>query len=290
MVGRGVRRGAREVGPVSGFPQFEHDVRTVAEAGNVIADELPWTGKSRPQIIDAFLIANSWRDAHAYPMRSIRRKIIFLMGKNGVQGVSASRLKRMPAIRRKLRRLKWLKLDNMQDLAGCRVVVPTIVEVNNLVELLSEQSGYRVGKPDDYIACPKIDGYRSHHLMIHYQGRGSAEVFTGRRIEVQIRTRLQHSWATAVEAVGMFRGEDLKSEKTGSTEWLRLFQLMSAEIALVERCPESPIVPTHRERVSEIIHLERRLRAVQMLDNLSNVVQWEETAISAQEKDLIITC
>ena len=89
---------ALEVGLVSGFPQFEHDVRTVAAAGDLIAQELPWTGETRPDVVQAFLIANSWRDAHAYPMRSIRRKIIFLMGKNGIHGVSAARLKRMPAI------------------------------------------------------------------------------------------------------------------------------------------------------------------------------------------------
>ena len=120
--------------------------------------------------------------------------------------------------------------------------------------------------------------------MVHYQGKASAAIFTGRRIEVQVRTRLQHSWATAVEAVGMFRGEDLKSEKIGSTEWLRLFQLMSAEIAMVERCPESPIVPNHRERVAEIKDLEQRLQAVNMLNNLSDIVRWEEDAISTPER------
>jgi hypothetical protein len=273
---------ALEVGPVSGFPQFEHEVAAVADAGDIIAGELPWTGQTRPEIIDAFLIANNWRDAHAYPMRSIRRKIFFLMGKNGVQGVPAARLKRMLAIRKKLRRLKWLKLNIMQDVAGCRVVVPSIADVDKLVGLLMEQSGHGIDQTDDYIAKPKKDGYRSHHVMLHYQGKAAAAVFTGRRVEVQIRTQLQHSWATAVEAVGMFRGEDLKSEKVGSAEWLRLFQLMSAEIAMVERCPESVLVPTHGARVAEIKDLEQRLQAISMLNNLSNVVKWEETSVSAR--------
>ena len=30
-----------------------------------------------------------------------------------------------------------------------------------------------------------------------------AELYNGRRIEIQVRTRLQHAWATAVEGVGL---------------------------------------------------------------------------------------
>jgi Region found in RelA / SpoT proteins len=83
---------------------------------------------------------------------------------------------------------------------------------------------------DDYIARPKPDGYRSHHLMFNFRDRRNAGIHDGRRIEVQLRTRLQHSWATAVEAVGLFRGEDLKGNQ-GNPKWLRLFTLMSAEFA-----------------------------------------------------------
>jgi len=45
---------------------------------------------------------------------------------------------------------------------------------------------------------------------------------------------LQHAWATAVEAVGIFTKQALKSN-IGDGEWLRLFALMSSEIAVMRR-------------------------------------------------------
>ena len=78
--------------------------------------------------------------------------------------------------------------------------------------------------------------------MFSFCGRDADTViYNGKRIELQVRTRLQHSWATAVEAVGLFRGEELKNHK-GSEEWLRLFKLLSAEFAEAERCPHHVIL------------------------------------------------
>src|SRR6266436_8845112 len=96
---------------------------------------------------------------------------------------------------------------------------------------------------DNYLLEPKIDGYRSHHIIFSFSPKDSERAaYTGRRIELQVRTQLQHSWATAIEAVGLFRGEQLKSDQ-GSREWLRLFKLMSDEFAEAERCPVAPGTP-----------------------------------------------
>jgi len=37
-------------------------------------------------------------------------------------------------------------------------------------------------------------------------------------IEIQIRSKLQHIWATAVETVGFFTGQAIKSNE-GEKEW-----------------------------------------------------------------------
>ena len=44
------------------------------------------------------------------------------------------------------------------------------------------------------------------------------------KVELQLRTRLQHAWATANEIVGTFRREELKSGE-GGPDWLRYFVL-----------------------------------------------------------------
>lgn len=213
-------------------------------------------------------------------MRSVRCQLIWYIRKLGLEGITGARLKRMQAIRRKLRRDDLPQsLNQLQDLGGCRAVLASIADVRKLVNELRDHSRHGSPLEDDYILKPKTDGYRSHHLIYKYSGRGGAKVHDGRRIEIQIRTRLQHSWATAVEAVGLFRGENLKGNQ-GSRQWLRLFKLMSAEFAFTERCAEPPDVPARRERISEIRELDRVLQAASILQNLSYAVRWTDEAIT----------
>jgi hypothetical protein len=130
----------------------------------------------------------------------------------------------------------------------------------------------------NYIENPKPDGYRSHHLIVSYRGKGPTAVYDDRRIEIQVRTRLQHSWAAAVEAVGSFRGEYLKGSQ-GDLNWLRLFKLMSAEFAVAEGCPQPPGLPARRERLGEIKALDRELDAIGTLDKLSHAVHYTDEAL-----------
>ena len=119
--------------------------------------------------------------------------------------------------------------------------------------------------------------------MMGFRGRGEKAIYNGRRIEIQIRTRLQHSWATAVEAIGLFRGENLKGNQ-GSAEWLRFFKLMSAEFAEAEGCPVPPDMRSHSVRVPEIKKLDKALEASATLDNLSHAVRWTEVSVLPREK------
>jgi hypothetical protein len=266
-----------DIGSVREFPRFGYSMKDVRRAGEVIAGELPWTDENQPEIRDAFQVANNWRDVHAYPMRSVRLQLAWYMRHCHIDGVTAARLKRMQAIRRKLRRLN-MTMNQLQDLGGCRAILPSIADVHNLVGVLRERSRHTVRAENNYISEPKKDGYRSHHLMFSYVGKGDATFFDGRRVEVQIRTRLQHSWATAVEAVGLLRREDLKGNQ-GNPKWLRLFKLMSAEFAVAEGCPEPPDVPSQIARVAEIKALDIELGAIKTLDEISYAVRWTDEAV-----------
>jgi hypothetical protein len=119
----------------------------------------------------------------------------------------------------------------------------------------------------------KSDGYRSHHMVLKFSGTGEGAPFNGRRVEVQVRTQLQHSWATAVEAVGLYRREDLKAGK-GSPDWLRLFRLMSEEFAVEEAC-----LALSDERLREITALEKKLDAAEILERLSQAFVYSESVI-----------
>lgn len=266
-----------DIGAVADYPRLKFSKHDVKRAGEIIAGNLAWTDESAPEIRDAFRIANNWRDAHAYPMRSVRFSLIGHMRQGGLAGVTVARLKRMQAIRKKLRRI-GLNLSQIQDLGGCRAILNSIADVNALVTVMQSRSSHQFRPEKDYIANPKDDGYRSRHLMIEFRGKEEDTVYDDRRIEIQVRTRLQHSWATAVEAVGLFRGEYLKGSQ-GDQRWLRLFLLMSAEFAAAEDCPEPPGIPQRRELIDEIKELDRALEASATLDKLSYAVHYSKDAV-----------
>jgi ppGpp synthetase/RelA/SpoT-type nucleotidyltranferase len=93
----------------------------------------------------------------------------------------------------------------------------------------------------DYIVSPKPDGYRGIHLIYQYKAlERQNKAYDKLRIEIQIRTNLQHIWATAVEAVGIFTREALKSN-VGNKDWLRLFALEHDALKLkrIRSCGDS---------------------------------------------------
>lgn len=268
--------------PVAAFAPLTFSMKQVLKAGEALKGDLVWSESTAPQVYEVFRIANNWRESHAYPMRSIRQEMIMRMRQNGLDGVTAARLKRMKSIRKKLRTIS-AKLNQIQDIGGCRVILPSITDVLAMVDTLRGALRHELTGERNYIEDPKMGGYRCHHLMYKFDGRGDSQSFNGRRIEIQVRTRLQHSWATAVEAVGLFRKEDMKAGK-GDKDWLRLFDLMSAELAVAENCPESRFVPSRKQRVQEIRDLDRKLDAVATLERLRYAVRNTDTVYIEGEK------
>jgi len=111
---------------------------------------------------------------------------------------------------------------------------------------------------DDYISSPKQSGYRSHHLIYRYYSDRS-EVYNGLKVEIQIRSVIQHAWATAVETVGTFIQQALKSSQ-GEKDWLRFFALFGSYLASREGTPPVPNTPSNqRELRDELRHYAESL-------------------------------
>lgn len=269
------------------FQAFTHSADDVHRAGEIIAGDLAWRPDTEDQIRQAFTVANHWRDSHAFPMKSMHNSMRAHIRYQVLNGFTAARVKRMNAIRGKLRRMsgrrKPLGLGDFQDLGGCRAIMNSMGDAERLIAAVKGRFRHNLWDEDDYIHNSRPTGYRCHHLKFEFVGRGDATVFNGRRVELQIRTDLQHSWATAVEAIGMFLGDELKSGK-GSDEWLRLLALVSAEFAEAEGCDPAKGVPGRAERVRELKDLDAALGAVKVLDNLSTAVFWSQDAVSPERK------
>jgi putative GTP pyrophosphokinase len=138
----------------------------------------------------------------------------------------SQRLKRRPTIIDKLAREPSMQLTTMQDIGGCRAVLADIDEIKR-VQRRWTQTSHRVTRVYDYLATPKPSGYRGVHVIVTYDGF---------QIEVQLRTRLQHAWGTAIERVGPEIGADLKSGD-GPDEVLRLFRDFGDLLAETEGLP-----------------------------------------------------
>ena len=112
--------------------------------------------------------------------------------------VSARSGKSSQSIVEKLRRQKTLKLSQMQDIEGCRIVVDSITEQDALASRIHAVF-------DDVVVHDRRKnpsfGYRAIHVVPRLMGE---------RYEVQIRTRLQHVWAEVAERLAGSFGQELK--------------------------------------------------------------------------------
>src|SRR5262245_31811127 len=176
------------------------------------------------------MIAENWRASHAMPLLTFRMGLTKRARRVAPEGLIAQRLKRMSSVLNKLTREPNMKLSQMQDLGGCRAIVSDVQAVDRLFDLyrrphetLFEPEGSL--KCYDYIRNPKADGYRGIHVVGRYRPRlEKNEAWNGHRIEIQLRTRLQHAFATAVETVTTFMRYPLKSGG-GPEDWRRFFAL-----------------------------------------------------------------
>lgn len=246
----------------------------LVHAGKVISGSHP---DPTEELYDAFRIAHSWRNGHLPPMRKVRDELSGKVRRISDTGIAAGRLKRFQSMRRKLQR-RNLSLYQMQDIAGVRAILANTAEVEQLASIyLSGGSRHEViDAADDYIARPKRDGYRSKHIVLRFNGPD--DITGGNRItvELQLRTRLQHAWATAVEAVGLVNNENLKGGE-GNPDWLRFFELVSGEFAHEEQRPMVPGVPEGlEERRRELVEIAHRIDAIATLESYNETFRQTE--------------
>lgn len=214
----------------------------------------------------ALLVVDNWRSAHGFPLNTLTQNLHNHAMKVDPNADVVRRMKRMPSIEKKLTREPTMSLTKMQDLGGCRAIVATMAEVDQLVQsIANSRQRHTALRPSDYIAAPKRSGYRSVHLPFAYQSRQNT-VWNGLLIEMQIRTRIQHAWATAVETVSVFTGQDLKASQ-GDPDWLRFFALASSVFATRESQPPVPDTPTdYDELIAEVQALAEKLNVRSKLE------------------------
>jgi ppGpp synthetase/RelA/SpoT-type nucleotidyltranferase len=150
------------------------------------------------------------------------------------KAIFAKRLKRIPSIKTKLERFDKMKLKNVHDIGGCRIVLSSEKKLRQVLRDLKKSSEFKIRagkvKINDYIETPKEDGYRS----VHIKGQFLNENKNKKYIEIQLRTLTQHYWATALEIIDLFTNQSLKTNQ-GTKEWKEFFTLVAEQFAIMER-------------------------------------------------------
>lgn len=228
----------------------------------------------------ALATINNWRSSHAFPLNTFQVTLRQRARRVETDPLIAQRIKRRSSIESKLHRYSTMKLSQMQDIGGCRVILTSSVAVDALAERYraAKRSKHILVRDDDYQRNPKPSGYRGIHLIYRYRS-DEKPTYNGLQIEIQMRSRLQHAWATAVETVGTFVGQALKSSQ-GEDDWLKFFALMGSEIAVREGLPTVPGTPTDRDEIRRELHpCVAGLEVIERLEGYGKALQLMEDRV-----------
>lgn len=138
---------------------------------------------------DAFGVVIAHRSSFQAPLKKVTVGLRQFVERESDEVTVGQRLKRNPQILSKLNRFSSMRLSQMEDIAGCRAILPGgRPEVTGVLRRIKRN--WEVLRVDDYTASPKPTGYRALHVVVRRDDHP---------VEIQLRTAPQHEWAEAVE-------------------------------------------------------------------------------------------
>ncbi|MGE6810573.1 RelA/SpoT domain-containing protein [Pseudoalteromonas sp. 20-MNA-CIBAN-0454] len=250
---------------------------------------------SDPELLSKTLdVLSYWRSCHTEPLENALKRLRQTVKSLDKNALYAKRLKRYPSIQLKLRRFPEMSLKNMQDVGGCRVIVANSKKVEQVIRSLRTKPEFRPRGSSvrfkDYIKNPKADGYRSYHII----GNFPDSVKKTYRIEVQIRTKIQHYWATALEIIDLFTNQSLKTNQ-GKKAWSDFFVQISSQFAAMDdihlfynqdntkklKLYSSKLVEDKNLASSflDVVQMSKKLKVIEKLNAFANSLQIVDQAL-----------
>jgi putative GTP pyrophosphokinase len=146
----------------------------VDQAGRRVRDW--WVDLEQPDIEpgtplgDDAAILTDYRASFQEPLNKVTVGVRQFVARESKQVLVGQRLKRMPAILNKLSRFESMRMSQMEDIAGCRAILPGgAPEVAGVLRRI--RRNWEVTFLRDYVAEPKDTGYRAIHVIVVRDGR-----------------------------------------------------------------------------------------------------------------------
>lgn len=250
---------------------MKYSRKSLDKAGKALLD--PFT---RSEVIEK---VSSWRMTHLPVLRVFVEELTKHLNANGIPfAFYSQRIKRMTSIIDKLRNNPQMGLGGLQDIGGARFVFDTMEELEHCKKTLETfvPIGFTFHRITDYVENPKPSGYRSIHYV--YQYHSDNEELDGLKIELQIRTRLEHSWAMAVETASLISRTSLKANIEDGSIWREFFKLVSAIFAKREDkpVPQEFVGYSHDDFCKAYIQYVEQYRLLDQLRALRVTVNWDD--------------
>lgn len=232
-------------------------------------------------------IVDTWRAAHRAVLNTFQA--ILRTRTRGSNIIVAQRHKRKWTIFDKLRRYPAMELSRMDDIAGCRLIFENLEELyafrNNFHEARFKHKRKNDVDKYDYIKNPKSTGYRGIHDVYIYDVTSKAgRDYKGLFVEIQYRTAIQHSWATAVEIIGFITVNQPKFQQ-GDRRYEEVMVLASEILARAFEDSYGPLPGVDNEHiVSEFLRLDEELGLMKLLRGLNAA----DSEVSAKRNVILI--
>ncbi len=197
---------------------------------------------------DTLIELQDYRTSHKDTIARVFNILCNINRKNKKDYIITYRIKRFESIIGKLYRYPQMQFSRMWDIGGCRCIVNNNKEVYELKTLIEENPFLEIRKIYDYIEKPQPEGYKSLHLFISLQNDNKV-------IELQIRNKDDHNWATLVEITDLLFDAKLK-EFGKNKDLLRFHFLLSKrfDLSFNEKKEVSKIIKKYKyfERLSDV--------------------------------------
>lgn len=115
-------------------------------------------------------------------------------------------------------------IENINDIAGVRVICPLKKDVFSVKNLIQKLPGVNILKEKDYVTHPKPSGYSSYHMIVEVPIALSQDIIYV-KVEIQIRTMAMDFWASLEHKMKYKPDEEI--DKKAAKEWVNCAKMIS---------------------------------------------------------------